>query len=76
MIDPSDLEIEAMKRCLKALGEVAGEIGYDKPVSAYSKEEALMLIDAVVTQFTESMVNLQESPTHPYLRRTRKQVAS
>ena len=33
MIDPSDIELASMKKCLKAFGESAGEIGFDKPLS-------------------------------------------
>ena len=32
MIDPSDVELAAMKTCLKAFGEAAGEIGFTKPL--------------------------------------------
>ena len=31
MIDPSDVELAAMRKCLKAFGEAAGEIGFGKP---------------------------------------------
>jgi hypothetical protein len=30
MIDPSDVELAAMRQCLKAFGEAAGEIGFDQ----------------------------------------------
>ena len=32
MIDPSDVELASMRKCLKAFGEAAGEIGFDKPL--------------------------------------------
>lgn len=35
MIDPSDVEIAAMKQCLRTFGEAAGEIGFEKPLGAY-----------------------------------------
>ena len=36
MIDPSDVELAAMKKCPKAFGEAAGEIGFTKPLGDYS----------------------------------------
>ena len=41
MIDPSDIEIASMKKCLRAFGEAAGEIGFTKPLGDYSEAEAL-----------------------------------
>ena len=45
MIDPSDVELAAMKKCLRPFGEAAGGIGFDKPLGAYSEAEALRVID-------------------------------
>jgi hypothetical protein len=56
MIDPSDIELVAMKHCLKAFGEAAGEIGFAKPLGDYSEAEALRVIDAIVTCWSEAMV--------------------
>ena len=39
MIDPSDVELAAMRQCLKAFGEAAGEIGFTKPLGDYSEAE-------------------------------------
>ncbi len=50
MIDPSDVELGAMKKCLKAFGEAAGEIGFDKPLGDYAEAEALRVIDAIVSR--------------------------
>jgi len=61
MIDPTEVERAAMKRCLKAFGEAAGEIGFDKPLGAYAEEEALRVIDAIVTCWTEQMVSHHET---------------
>ena len=37
MIDPSDVELAAMRQCLKSFGEAAGEIGFAKPLGDYSE---------------------------------------
>ncbi|RQS20686.1 DUF6511 domain-containing protein [Burkholderia sp. Bp8998] len=70
MIDPTEVERAAMKRCLKAFGEAAGEIGFDKPLGAYAEEEALRVIDAIVTCWTEQMVSHHEATRQPALRGT------
>ena len=68
MIDPSDVELAAMKKCLKAFGEVAGEIGFAKPLGEYSEAEAMQVIDAIVTCYTESMVEHHEASKFPTVR--------
>jgi len=65
MIDPSDVELVAMRTCLKAFGEAAGEIGFDKPLGTYSEAEALRVIDAIVTRYTEAMVEHHEATKYP-----------
>ena len=55
MIDPSESELAAMRQCLKAFGEAAEGIGFDKPLGAYSEAEALRVVDAIVTCYTEAM---------------------
>ncbi|AXV82260.1 hypothetical protein CJO92_12360 [Ralstonia solanacearum] len=45
----------AMRRCLRPFGQVAGEIGFDKPLAHYSEEEALRVIGAIVFAYTEAM---------------------
>lgn len=56
MIDATEHERAAMRACLKAFGEAAGVIGFDKPLGAYSEGEALAVIEAIVTGYTEAMV--------------------
>ena len=68
MIDPSDIEIASMKKCLKAFGEAAGEIGFTKPLGDYSEAEALRVIDAIVTRYTEAMVEHHEVTKFPPVR--------
>ncbi|MDO8315063.1 MAG: DUF6511 domain-containing protein [Rugosibacter sp.] len=68
MIDPSDIEIASMNKCLKAFGEAAGEIGFTKPLGDYSEAEALRVIDAIVTRYTEAMVEHHEATKFPPVR--------
>lgn len=68
MIDPSDVEIASMKKCLKAFGEVAGGIGFTKPLGDYSEAEALQVIDAIVTRYTEAMVEHHDATKYPPVR--------
>ena len=56
MIDPSEMEIAAMRACLAPLGEYVGEIGMQRPLADYSRDEVLMLIDVVVTAYQDCMV--------------------
>ena len=68
MINPSDIEIASMKKCLKSFGEAAGEIGFTKPIGDYSEDEALRVIDAIVTRYTEAMVEHHEATKFPPVR--------
>jgi hypothetical protein len=68
MVDASDIERAAMRRCLRYFGEAAGEIGYDKPLGAYSEVEALKVIEAIVTAYTEAMVMHHEQTMYPPVR--------
>ena len=68
VIDPTDVELAAMQQCLKPLGEAASEIGLDRPLSSYSQQEALRLINAVVTTYVEAMVQEHERSKYPSVR--------
>lgn len=68
MIDPSEMELASMQQCLKAFGEAAGKIGFDKPLGAYSEKEALRVIDAIVTCYTDAMVDAHEATKFPPMR--------
>jgi hypothetical protein len=68
MTDPSELEIAAMRRCLRAFGEAAGVIGFAKPLGDYSEAEAMQVIDAIVTCYTETMVEQHEATKYPPVR--------
>ena len=68
MIDASEIESAAMKRCLKFFGEAAGEIGFTKPLGEYSEAQALQVIEAIVTGYTEAMVAHHEATKFPPVR--------
>lgn len=61
VIDTSDAERAAMHACLKAFGRAAEEIGFAKPLGEYTEREALVVIDAIVTRFTEAMLEHHEA---------------
>ena len=54
MVDPTELEQAAMAAALGPLGEYVGNIGMDRPLADYSREEVLTLIEVVVTAFPGS----------------------
>ena len=68
VIDPTKTELAAMQQCLKPLGEAASEIGLDRPLSSYTQQEALQLINAVVTTYVEAMVQEHERSKYPPVR--------
>lgn len=60
MIDPSDMELAAMRACLSPLGEYVGSIGMQRPLADYTREEVLTLIDVVVTAYQDQMLEEHE----------------
>ncbi len=68
MIDPSAIERAAMRQCLKSFGEAAGEIGFTKPLGDYAEAEALQVIEAIVTCWTDAMVTHHEASKYPPVR--------
>ena len=68
MIDPTYAEIQAIRSCLKYFGESAGEIGFDKPLGTYTEEEALQVIESIVTGYTEAMRTHHEATKFPPVR--------
>lgn len=68
MIDPSEAECAAMRQCLRPFGGAAAEIGFDKPLGHYSEAEALRVIDAIVTGYTEAMAAHHEASRFPPVR--------
>ena len=55
MIDITKLERDAIESALKPVGELVAEIGMEKPLANYSREEVLCLIEVAVTAFQEFM---------------------
>jgi len=60
MIDPSDMELVAMRACLSPLGEYVGAIGMERPLADYTRDEVLTLIDVVVTAYQDQMIEEHE----------------
>lgn len=60
MIDPSDMELAAMRACLSPLGEYVGSIGMERPLADYTRDEVLTLIDVVVTAYQDQMIEEHE----------------
>ena len=68
MVDPTEFERAAMRACLKCFGEAAGEIGFDKPLGHYGEAEALQVIEAIVTGWTEAMAAHHQQAKYPPVR--------
>jgi hypothetical protein len=68
MVDPTETERALLRACLRYFGEAAGAIGFDKPLGAYSEAEALQVIEAVVTGWTEGMAEHHADTRHPAVR--------
>lgn len=68
MTDASNIEKAAMRQCLKSFGEAAGEIGFTKPLGDYSEAEALRVIVAIITRYTEALAEQHEASKYPPVR--------
>ena len=55
MIDLTQSEKDAIESALKPLGEYVTEVGMNKPLAEYSREEVLCLIEVAVTSYQEAM---------------------
>lgn len=71
----SEMERAARQSCLKAFGQAVGVIGFDKPLGSYSEAEAVAVIDAIVTRYSEAMVEHHEANKYPPLRGTKNPVS-
>lgn len=72
MVDASEIERAAMRDCLKAFGAAAEAVGFDKPLGAYSEAEAMKVIDAIVTRYTEALTEHHERASTLPLRGVQK----
>ena len=68
MIDASDIERAAMRDCLRAFGVAAEQFGFDKPLGSYNEAEAMTVIDAIVTRYTEALTEHHEQAKYPPVR--------
>jgi uncharacterized protein DUF6511 len=59
VVDPTELEQAAMAAALGPLGEYVGSIGMDRPLTDYSREEVLTLIEVVVTAFQDHLIQAE-----------------
>ena len=68
MVDPTELEKAAMVAALVPLGEIVAEIGMDKPLKDYSREQVLTLIEVVVTAYQDHMreADRSDDPEVPF----------
>jgi hypothetical protein len=57
MIDKTLLEQQALTAILRPLGEVVTEIGMDKPLSAYTRQEVLTVIETVVDTWQKHLMD-------------------
>ena len=55
MIDLTKNEKEAIESALKPIGEYVAEIGMDRPLSSYSREEVLCLIEVALSAYFDFM---------------------
>ena len=55
MIDLTKMEKEAIESTLKPLGEYVAEVGMDKPLSQYKREEILCLVEVALNAYFDFM---------------------
>ena len=60
VIDPSDLELAAMRAALAPLGDYISTIGMERPVADYRKEEVLRMVEVVIDAYQAHMLKEHE----------------
>ena len=60
VIDPTDLELAAMRAALAPLGDYVASLGMDRPLADYRKEDVLHLIEVVVDAYQAHMIDAHE----------------
>ena len=60
MIDATETEKAAMAAALRPLGDYVAELGLDRPLDQYSREEILTLIEIVVDAFQAHLLEVHE----------------
>ena len=63
MTERLPFEQQAFEAALLPLGEGVAEIGIDKPLSAYTREEILTLIQIVVYAYQDRMLQILSDQT-------------
>lgn len=58
VIEPTHNEQAAMEAVLPQLGDYVASVGMDKPLSAYTRDEVLRLVDVVLTAYFDSLREL------------------
>ncbi len=60
VLDPTDLEIAAMRAALAPLGDYVASIGMERPLADYGKAEVLRLVEVVVDAYQAHMLQEHE----------------
>jgi hypothetical protein len=60
MIDATDTEKAAMAAALRPLGDYVAELGLERPLANYSREEILTLVEIVVDAFQAHLLEVHE----------------
>lgn len=60
VIDPSDLELDAMRAALAPLGDYVSSIGMERPLAEYRREEVLRLVEVVIDAYQAHMLDEHE----------------
>jgi hypothetical protein len=58
VVDPTHNERAAMEAVLPRLGDYVAAIGMERPLSAYTRDEVLQLVDVVLTAYFDSLREL------------------
>ena len=66
MIDLTKNEKEAIESALKPVGEYVAEIGMDRPLSSYSREEVLCLIEVALGAYFDFMQGKENEDKNPW----------
>jgi hypothetical protein len=72
VIDASDTEKAAMAAALRPLGDYVTDLGLERPLAAYSREEILTLIEIVVDAFQAHLLEVAERQAEQDAERLRR----
>lgn len=68
MVNATEIERASLRKCLKAFGAAAESIGFDKPLGDCDEAQAMQVIEAIVTCFTNAMAAHHEMSKYPPVR--------